>query len=104
MTSPNTILYTAEATVEGGREGHARSSDGRFCRIFIMGGTGLEPVTPACREGARTTPSPLSDRRYTAWLSQNAAALESSARVAYTGGFGWIRGSLGTKNAFVPKP
>jgi Ohr subfamily peroxiredoxin len=24
------ILYTAEATVTGGREGHARSSDGRF--------------------------------------------------------------------------
>src|SRR2546430_3894832 len=24
------ILYTAEATVEGGREGHARTSDGRL--------------------------------------------------------------------------
>ena len=24
------ILYTAEATVEGGREGHGRTSDGRL--------------------------------------------------------------------------
>jgi osmotically inducible protein OsmC len=30
MNVPTKILYTAEATVEGGREGHARSSDGRL--------------------------------------------------------------------------
>jgi lipoyl-dependent peroxiredoxin len=29
MSDPISILYTAEATVEGGREGHGRSSDGR---------------------------------------------------------------------------
>jgi len=29
MSDPVSILYTAEATVEGGREGHGRSSDGR---------------------------------------------------------------------------
>ena len=29
MSDPIGILYTAEATVEGGREGHGRSSDGR---------------------------------------------------------------------------
>jgi osmotically inducible protein OsmC len=30
MNAPNKILYTAEASVIGGREGHARSSDGRL--------------------------------------------------------------------------
>lgn len=30
MTNPIRILYTAEATPEGGREGHARTSDGRL--------------------------------------------------------------------------
>jgi osmotically inducible protein OsmC len=30
MNVPNKILYTAEATVVGGRDGHARSSDGHL--------------------------------------------------------------------------
>jgi Ohr subfamily peroxiredoxin len=30
MSDPIKVLYTAEATVEGGREGHGRTSDGRI--------------------------------------------------------------------------
>ena len=30
MSNPIKVLYTAEATAEGGREGHARTSDGRL--------------------------------------------------------------------------
>jgi osmotically inducible protein OsmC len=30
MTRPTRILYTAESTAEGGRQGHARTSDGRL--------------------------------------------------------------------------
>jgi Ohr subfamily peroxiredoxin len=30
MTNEINVLYTAEATAEGGREGHARTSDGRL--------------------------------------------------------------------------
>src|SRR3954463_7538833 len=44
------ILYTAEATVEGGREGHARTSDGRLdvdldvpSEMGGTGGTGTNP-------------------------------------------------------------
>ncbi|MDX6569978.1 MAG: hypothetical protein QOH15_2556, partial [Gaiellales bacterium] len=29
-TAVKTVLYTAEAVVEGGRDGHARSSDGNL--------------------------------------------------------------------------
>ena len=45
------ILYTADATTEGGREGHARTSDGRLdVDLDVpeeMGGTG-GPGNPAC--------------------------------------------------------
>jgi Ohr subfamily peroxiredoxin len=44
------VLYTAEATVEGGREGHARTSDGRLDLDLSIpedmggaGGTGTNP-------------------------------------------------------------
>src|SRR6266403_3939418 len=44
------ILYTAEATVEGGREGHARTSDGRLdVDLDVpseMGGTGGPGTNP----------------------------------------------------------
>src|SRR3954454_25096677 len=44
------ILYTAEATVEGGREGHARTSDGRLdvdLDVPVeMGGTGGPGTNP----------------------------------------------------------
>lgn len=30
MTAPTRVLYTAEATIVGGRAGHARTSDGRL--------------------------------------------------------------------------
>ena len=44
------VLYTAEATVQGGREGHARSSDGNL-EVDLrapkeMGGTGGQGTNP----------------------------------------------------------
>lgn len=51
MTSPvKTIMYTAEAVVEGGREGHARTSDGNLdvkldtpVELEGAGGSGTNP-------------------------------------------------------------
>ena len=44
------ILYTADATTEGGREGHARTSDGRLdVDLDVpeeMGGTGRPGTNP----------------------------------------------------------
>jgi Ohr subfamily peroxiredoxin len=50
MTEQPEILYTAEATVTGGREGHGRTSDGRLEVDFDvpseMGGTGGPGTNP----------------------------------------------------------
>jgi Ohr subfamily peroxiredoxin len=47
---PEKVLYTAEATVEGGRDGHGRTSDGRLdLELSIpesMGGDGGEGTNP----------------------------------------------------------
>jgi Ohr subfamily peroxiredoxin len=47
---PKKVLYTAEAVVEGGREGHGRTSDGRLdVELSIpepMGGDGGEGTNP----------------------------------------------------------
>jgi lipoyl-dependent peroxiredoxin len=49
-TAVKTVLYTAEAVVEGGRDGHARSSDGNLdvkldtpTELEGSGGTGTNP-------------------------------------------------------------
>jgi Ohr subfamily peroxiredoxin len=49
-TAVKTIMYTAEAVVEGGRDGHARSSDGRLdveldtpSELEGSGGNGTNP-------------------------------------------------------------
>ena len=50
MSNQPEILYTAEATVTGGREGHGRTSDGRLEVDFDvpseMGGTGGPGTNP----------------------------------------------------------
>ena len=50
MSNKLEILYTAEATVTGGREGHGRTSDGRLDVDFEvpteMGGTGGPGTNP----------------------------------------------------------
>src|SRR5580704_3058819 len=50
MSSQPEVLYTAEATVTGGREGHARTSDGRLdvdldvpAEMGGAGGPGMNP-------------------------------------------------------------
>lgn len=47
---PEKVLYTAEAQVEGGREGHGRTSDGRLeVKLSVpeaMGGDGGEGTNP----------------------------------------------------------
>ena len=49
-TAVKTVLYTAEAVVEGGRDGHARSSDGHLdveldvpVELEGEGGSGTNP-------------------------------------------------------------
>lgn len=50
MSNQTKILYTAEATATGGREGHARTSDGRLdVDLDVpseMGGTGAPGTNP----------------------------------------------------------
>ena len=50
MSKPREILYTAQAIVTGGREGHARTSDGRLAVDLDvpteMGGTGGPGTNP----------------------------------------------------------
>jgi osmotically inducible protein OsmC len=50
MSKEPEILYTAEATVTGGREGHGRTSDGRLDVDLdvpsVMGGTGGPGTNP----------------------------------------------------------
>jgi Ohr subfamily peroxiredoxin len=50
MRNDMKVLYTAEATVTGGREGHGRTSDGRLDVDFDvpseMGGTGGRGTSP----------------------------------------------------------
>ena len=51
MSDQPNVLYTAEASVTGGREGHARTSDGRLdVELDVpreMGGTGGRGQTPS---------------------------------------------------------
>src|SRR3954465_15370489 len=62
MSDQPKILYTAEATATGGREGHARTSDGRLdVDLDVpseMGGTG----------GPGTNPEQPFAAGYAAWL------------------------------------
>lgn len=46
MNVPNKLLYTAEATVIGGRDGHACSSDGHLDVPQEMGGAGGPGTNP----------------------------------------------------------
>ncbi len=68
MSNEPKVLYTAEATVTGGREGHARTSDGRLdvdldvpCDMGGAGGPGTNPEQlfaagyAACVTGWRIT-------------------------------------------------
>jgi organic hydroperoxide reductase OsmC/OhrA len=54
------ILYTAEATAVGGREGHARTSDGRVDVALDvpreMGGSGSPGTTPSNCSPSATPP------------------------------------------------
>src|SRR2546421_8816875 len=83
------ILYTAEATVEGGREGHARTSDGRLdVDLDVpseMGGAG----------GPGTNPEQLFAAGYAACFQSSMARFAAGgdpaltrARAAAPGGIG----------------
>jgi hypothetical protein len=64
MNNDIEVLYTAEATVTGGREGHGRTSDGRLDVDFDvpseMGGTGGPAPT---RSSSSRPASPLASSR-----------------------------------------
>src|SRR5207253_2563971 len=73
------ILYTAEATVEGGREGHARTSDGRLdVDLDVpgeMGGTG----------GPGTNPEQLFAAGYAACFQSALLRIASGHKLDVTG-------------------
>ena len=73
------ILYTAEATVEGGREGHARTSDGRLdVDLDVpseMGGPG----------GLGTNPEQLFAAGYAACFQSSMARFAAGWKVDLTG-------------------
>jgi lipoyl-dependent peroxiredoxin len=79
MSNPSRILYTAEATVTGGREGHARTSDGRLDLDLDvpseMGGTG----------GAGTNPEQLFAAGYAACFQSALLRLASGRKLDLTG-------------------
>src|SRR5437588_3018392 len=73
------ILYTAEATVEGGREGHARTSDGRLdVDLDVpseMGGAG----------GPGTNPEQLFAAGYAACFQSSMARVAAGWNLDLTG-------------------
>jgi lipoyl-dependent peroxiredoxin len=73
------ILYTAEATTEGGREGHARTSDGRLdVDLDVpseMGGTG----------GPGTNPEQLFAAGYSACFQSSLLRLAGGRKIDLTG-------------------
>ena len=91
------ILYTAEARVQGGREGHARSSDGKL-EVNLstpkeMGGSGGQGTNPeqlfaagyaACFQSALM----LVARRQSADASQSVITSRVGIGPTGTGGFG----------------
>ena len=73
------ILYTAEATVEGGREGHARTADGRLdLELDVpaeMGGSG----------GPGTNPEQLFAVGYAACFQSSLLRLAAERKLDLTG-------------------
>jgi Ohr subfamily peroxiredoxin len=79
MNSQPKILYTAEATVTGGREGHTRTSDGRL-EVDLdvpseMGGTG----------GAGTNPEQLFAAGYAACFQSALLRIATGRKLDVTG-------------------
>src|SRR3989442_12990129 len=85
---PN-ILYVAEATATGGREGHARTSDGRVdVELDVpteMGGTG----------GPGTNPEQLFAVGYSACFQSSLLRLAAGRRLDLTGTRGTARAGIG---------
>ena len=73
------ILYTAEATAEGGRQGHARTSDGRLdVDLDVpseMGGTG----------GPGTNPEQLFAAGYSACFQSSMSRFAAGRKLDLTG-------------------
>ena len=79
MSNQPEVLYTAEATATGGREGHARTSDGRL-EVDLdvpseMGGTG----------GPGTNPEQLFAAGYAACFQSALLRIASGRRLDVTG-------------------
>src|SRR2546425_2597566 len=83
------ILYTAEATVEGGRDGHARTSDGRLdVDLDVpteMGGAG----------GPGTNPEQLFAAGYAACFQSSMARFAAGGELALPRSRGAARGGVG---------
>ena len=83
------ILYTAEATVEGGREGHARTSDGRL-------DVDLDVPTEMGGPGGRgTNPEQLFAAGYAACFQSSMARFAAGWNLDLTGSRVTARVSIG---------
>ncbi len=79
MSNPSEILYTAEATVTGGREGHARTSDGRLEVDLDV------PSEMGGRGGPGTNPEQLFAVGYAACFQSALLRLASGRKLDLTG-------------------
>ena len=87
MSNQIKVLYTAEATAEGGREGHARTSDGRLSIDLDvpaeMGGPG----------GPGTNPEQLFAAGYAACFQSALLRIAAGRKLDLTGS--WIVARVG---------
>lgn len=79
MINEPKILYTAEATVTGGREGHARTSDGRLDVDLDV------PAEMSGTNGPGTNPEQLFAAGYAACFQSAMLRLASARKIDLTG-------------------
>jgi lipoyl-dependent peroxiredoxin len=83
------ILYTAEATVEGGREGHGRTSDGRVEVDFSV------PEEMGGRGGSGTNPEQLFALGYAACFQSALLSVAQGRRLDASGSIITARVGIG---------
>jgi organic hydroperoxide reductase OsmC/OhrA len=76
---PKNELYTAEAPVEGGREGHGRTSDGRLDVDLSV------PASMSGDDGPGTSPEQLFAVGYAAWFQSTHLGIARGRKLDATG-------------------
>jgi osmotically inducible protein OsmC len=87
---PKNELYTAEAPVEGGREGHGRTSDGRLDVDLSV------PASMSGDDGPGTSPEQLFAVGYAAWFQSTLLGIARGRKLDATGSQISSRGRIGS--------